>query len=118
MARPGIVRDRIDHGLKLDQRRLVAPFEATPRELIIRYAGRNRIEGGLGISVNLFHLDCLASEVRLMDRRKVSCPAPPRAARNYRSIASVTSSFPSRVATSSRSCMARSTRACSRRSFI
>jgi hypothetical protein len=34
-------------------------------ELIIRYAGRNRIEGGLGVSVNFFHLNCLASEVRL-----------------------------------------------------
>jgi hypothetical protein len=40
-------------------------FEETARELIIRYAGRNRIEDGLGISVNFFHLDCLASEVRL-----------------------------------------------------
>jgi hypothetical protein len=40
-------------------------FEETPRDLIIRYAGRNRIEDGLGISVNFFHLDCLASEVRL-----------------------------------------------------
>lgn len=40
-------------------------FEETPRELIIRYAGRNRVEDGLGISVNFFHLDCLASEVRL-----------------------------------------------------
>ena len=40
-------------------------FEETPRELIIRYAGRNRIKGGLGVSVNFFHLDCLASEVRL-----------------------------------------------------
>ena len=40
-------------------------FDETPRELIIRYAGRNRIEDGLGISVNFFHLDCLASEVRL-----------------------------------------------------
>jgi hypothetical protein len=35
------------------------------RELVIRYAGRNRIEDGLGISVNFFHFDCLASEVRL-----------------------------------------------------
>jgi hypothetical protein len=26
-------------------------FERTPRELIIRYAGRNRVEGGLGVSV-------------------------------------------------------------------
>jgi len=33
--------------------------------LIIRYAGRNRVEDGLGISVNFFHLDCLASEIRL-----------------------------------------------------
>jgi hypothetical protein len=40
-------------------------FEETPRELIIRYAGRDRIEDGLGIGVNFFHLDCLASEVRL-----------------------------------------------------
>jgi hypothetical protein len=39
--------------------------EETARELIIRYAGRNRVEDGLGISVNFFHLDCLASEVRL-----------------------------------------------------
>ena len=37
----------------------------TARELVIRYAGRNRVEDGLGISVNFFHLDCLASEVRL-----------------------------------------------------
>jgi hypothetical protein len=34
-------------------------------DLVIRYAGRNRIEDGLGISVNFFHFDCLASEVRL-----------------------------------------------------
>ena len=40
-------------------------LKETPRELIIRYAGRNRVEDGLGISVNFFHLDCLASEVRL-----------------------------------------------------
>ena len=37
----------------------------TARELVVRYAQRNRIEDGLGISVNFFHLDCLASEVRL-----------------------------------------------------
>ncbi|MGZ3472408.1 MAG: hypothetical protein ACXVA6_20765 [Isosphaeraceae bacterium] len=40
-------------------------LEETPRNLIIRYAGRNRVEDGLGTSVNFFHLDCLASEVRL-----------------------------------------------------
>jgi hypothetical protein len=37
----------------------------TARNLIIRYAGRNRVEDGLGHCVNFFHLDCLASEVRL-----------------------------------------------------
>jgi hypothetical protein len=35
------------------------------RSLIIRYAGRNRVEDTLGSSINFFHLDCLASEVRL-----------------------------------------------------
>ena len=39
--------------------------EITARDLVIRYARRNGIEDGLGISVNFFHLDCLASEVRL-----------------------------------------------------
>ena len=35
------------------------------RDLITRYLGRNTIENDLGINVNFFHLDCLASEVRL-----------------------------------------------------
>ena len=35
------------------------------RSVVIRYAGRNRVEDALGSSVNFFHLDCLASEVRL-----------------------------------------------------
>ncbi len=39
--------------------------QASAREIVVRYAGRNRVEDGLGISVNFFHLDCLASEVRL-----------------------------------------------------
>jgi hypothetical protein len=39
--------------------------DITPRDLVQRYARRNGIEDGLGISVNFFHLDCLASEVRL-----------------------------------------------------
>jgi hypothetical protein len=39
--------------------------EETARNLVIRYAGRNRVEGDLGTAVNFFHLDCLASEVRL-----------------------------------------------------
>ena len=37
----------------------------TAREIVVRYAGRNRVEDSLGSSVNFFHLDCLASEVRL-----------------------------------------------------
>lgn len=39
--------------------------EATARDVVLRYVRRNGIEDGLGISVNFFHLDCLASEVRL-----------------------------------------------------
>ena len=63
----GPIRQIAVTGLGRDQPTLFLSndFEETPRELIIRYAGRNRIEDGLGISVNFFHLDCLASEVRL-----------------------------------------------------
>lgn len=63
----GPIRQIAVAGLGHDQPTLFLSnnFEETPRELIIRYAGRNRIEDGLGISVNFFHLDCLASEVRL-----------------------------------------------------
>src|SRR5512135_2059993 len=63
----GPIRQLAVTGLGRDQATLFLSnhFEETPRELIIRYAGRNRIEDGLGISVNFFHLDCLASEVRL-----------------------------------------------------
>jgi hypothetical protein len=39
--------------------------QETARGLLIRYAGRNRVEGALGQAVNFFHLDCLASEVAL-----------------------------------------------------
>jgi hypothetical protein len=39
--------------------------DITARNLVLRYAGRNGIEDNLGISVNFFHLDCLASQVRL-----------------------------------------------------
>jgi hypothetical protein len=39
--------------------------EVRPRQLIVNYARRNGIEDGLGTNVNFFHLDCLASEVRL-----------------------------------------------------
>jgi hypothetical protein len=40
-------------------------LQVSARELIVRYTGRNGVEEGLGISVDFFHLDCLASEVRL-----------------------------------------------------
>jgi hypothetical protein len=40
-------------------------FTVTARDVITRYAGRNGVEDSLGISVDFFHLDCLASEVRL-----------------------------------------------------
>jgi hypothetical protein len=39
--------------------------QESARSVIIRYAGRNGVEDALGSSVNFFHLDCLASEVRL-----------------------------------------------------
>lgn len=39
--------------------------QESARSVIIRYAGRNGVEDALGISINFFHLDCLASEVRL-----------------------------------------------------
>ena len=40
-------------------------FDVTAREVITRYVKRNGVEDALGITVNFFHLDCLASEVRL-----------------------------------------------------
>jgi hypothetical protein len=63
----GPIRQIVVTGLGRDRPTLFLSnhFEETPRELIVRSAGRNRIEDGLGISVNFFHLDCLASEVRL-----------------------------------------------------
>ena len=39
--------------------------DASGREIIKRYIKRNTIENDLGINVNFFHLNCLASEVRL-----------------------------------------------------
>ena len=63
----GEIRQIAVTGLGRDQPTLFLSnnFPETARDLIIRYAQRNRIEDGLGISVNFFHLDCLASEVRL-----------------------------------------------------
>jgi len=39
--------------------------EVSGRDIITRYIARNAIENDLGINVNFFHMDCLASEVRL-----------------------------------------------------
>ena len=35
------------------------------RDVVVRYTHRNHIENDLGININFFHLDCLASEARL-----------------------------------------------------
>jgi hypothetical protein len=40
-------------------------FEETARNVVICYTRHNRMEDGLRISVNFFHLDCLVIEVRL-----------------------------------------------------
>jgi len=64
---PGLVRQLAVAGLGHEEPTLFVcnNVEETARNVIIRYAGRNRVEDGLGIAVNFFHLDCLASEVRL-----------------------------------------------------
>jgi hypothetical protein len=63
----GTIRQLAVDGLGREQPTLFLSnnFAETARSLIIRYAGRNAVEDGLGTSVNFFHLDCLASEVRL-----------------------------------------------------
>jgi hypothetical protein len=63
----GLIRQIAVTGLGRDNPTLFLSNNMTTsaRDLVIRYAGRNRIEDGLGISVNFFHFDCLASEVRL-----------------------------------------------------
>jgi len=64
---PGPLRQLAVTGLGREEPTLCLSnnFEASAREVITRYAGRNGVEDALGISVNFFHLDCLASEVRL-----------------------------------------------------
>lgn len=64
---PGPIRQVAVAGLGREEPTLCLSnnFEVTARDLITRYAGRNGVEDALGISVNFFHLDCLASEVRL-----------------------------------------------------
>lgn len=63
----GAIRQLAVRGLGRERQTLFISnnFEETGRNLILRYATRNRVEDGIGISVNFFHLDCLASEVRL-----------------------------------------------------
>jgi len=63
----GTIRQLAVTGLGREQPTLMLSNnqEETARQVIIHYAQRNRIEDGIGISVNFFHLDCLASEVRL-----------------------------------------------------
>jgi hypothetical protein len=63
----GSVRQVAVDGLGKEQPTLLLSnnTQETARGLVIRYAGRNRVEDGLGQCVNFFHLDCLASEVRL-----------------------------------------------------
>ena len=41
------------------------PQRDPARQVIMDYAGRNRVEHNLGEKITFFHLDCLASEVRL-----------------------------------------------------
>jgi hypothetical protein len=63
----GTIRQLAVDGLGRERPTLLLSNDVTetPRSLIIRYAGRNGVEDGLGQGVNFFHLDCLASEVRL-----------------------------------------------------
>jgi hypothetical protein len=64
---PGSIRQLAVAGLGREEPTLCLSnnFETSARDVITRYAGRNSVEDALGISVNFFHLDCLASEVRL-----------------------------------------------------
>jgi hypothetical protein len=64
---PGSLRQVAVAGLGREEPTLFLSnnFEASARDVITRYVGRNGVEDALGISVNFFHLDCLASEVRL-----------------------------------------------------
>jgi hypothetical protein len=64
---PGAIRQVAVTGLGREKPTLCLSnnFEVTARDVVTRYAGRNGVEDSLGISVDFFHLDCLASEVRL-----------------------------------------------------
>ena len=65
----GQVRQLVVKGLGHEKPTLLLtndlPKRLPPRHLIMDYAGRNRIEHNLGEKITFFHMDCLASEVRL-----------------------------------------------------
>jgi hypothetical protein len=63
----GMIRQVAIAGLGREQPTLLLSNDLAEsgRALLVRYAGRNRVEDGLGTGVNFFHLDCLSSEVRL-----------------------------------------------------
>jgi len=63
----GVLRQVVVAGLGREEPTLCLSnnTEVTARDVVTRYVGRNGVEDSLGISVNFFHLDCLASEVRL-----------------------------------------------------
>jgi hypothetical protein len=63
----GRIRQVAVTGLGREQPTLLLSNNLTEsgRALLMRYTGRNRVEDGLGTSVNFFHLDCLSSEIRL-----------------------------------------------------
>jgi hypothetical protein len=62
----GMLRQVAVDGLGNEQPTLLLSnhLQETAWNRVIRYAGRNRVEDGLGTAVNFFHLDCRASEVR------------------------------------------------------
>lgn len=66
---PGKLRQLIVAGLGREEPTFFVtnnrPERLTAREVIQRYAQRNLVENGLGEDIKFFHLDCLASGVRL-----------------------------------------------------
>src|SRR5262249_49877534 len=73
---PGPLRQLAGIGLGREEPTLClsTTFEVGGRDVISRYAGGNGVGDSLGISVNFFHLDCLASEVRLNVDLDVALP--------------------------------------------
>jgi hypothetical protein len=64
---PGPLREVAVAGLGREEPTLFLSHNVavTVRDVITRYTGRHGVEDSLGMSVNFFHLDCLAREVRL-----------------------------------------------------